>query len=792
MEKLKSFRHLNNNIDLVLNEENSIELLGAQGHIWNQIFNFINSMSLKCAIQLGIPDIVNNYRKPMTISQLVLALPINQKKSPCVYRLMRILIHSGFFALQKVEGGGEGEEEEGYVITDASKLLLKDNPMSVTPFLLSMLDPVMTKPWDFLSNWFQNDDPTPFDTANGMTFWDYGSHQPNLARFFNDAMASDARLVTSVVIEKCKWVFEGVESLVDVGGGTGTVATSIATNFPQIQCTVLDLPHVVADLQGGNNLNFVGGDMFVEVPTAEVVLLKWILHDWNDEESVKILKKCKEAIMKSKKKGGKVIIIDMKVENEKDEDDESYETQLFFDMLMMTLLTGKERNEKEWAKLFKDAGFSDYKITPILGLRSVIESLRPHMELNLQFHQLHVPKMCYSIGYFGYHQQLWKTHDDFSTQTCTPHKQKKKSSCVYRLIVNMEKLKSFRHLNNNIDLVLNEENSIELLRAQGHIWNQIFNFINSMSLKCAIQLGIPDIINNYGKPMTISQLKLALPINQKKSSCVYRLMRILTHSNFFALQKVEGREGEEEEEGYVITDASKLLLKDNPMSVTPFLLAMLDPVITKPWDFLSNWFQNDDPTPFDTANGMTFWDYGSHQPNLARFFNDAMASDARLVTSVVIEKCRWVFEGVESLVDVGGGTGTVATTIATSFPQIQCSVLDLPHVVADLQGANNLWILHDWNDEESVKILKKCKEAITKNNKKGGKVIIIDMKVENEKDEDDESYETQLFFDMLMMALVTGKERNEKEWAKLFKDAGFSDYKITPILGLRSLIEVYP
>ncbi|XP_062113746.1 probable O-methyltransferase 3 [Humulus lupulus] len=374
MEKLKSFRHLNNNIDLILNEENSTEILGAQAHIWNQIFNFINSMSLKCAIQLGIPDIINNHGKPMTISQLTLALPINRKKSPCVYRLMRILIHSGFFALQKAKVGEEGGgEEEGYVITDASKLLLKDNPMSVTPFLLAMLDPVMTKPWDFLSNWFQNGDPTPFDTANGMAFWDYGSHEPKLARFFNDAMASDARLVTSVVIEKCKGVFEGVESLVDVGGGTGTVASSIAAAFPHIQCTVFDLPHVVADLQGGNNLNFVGGDMFVDVPATEVVLLKWILHDWNDEESVKILKKCKEAISKSNKKGGKVIIIDMKVENEKDEDDESYETQLFFDMLMMALVTGRERNEKEWAKLFKDAGFSNYKITPILGLRSLIE-----------------------------------------------------------------------------------------------------------------------------------------------------------------------------------------------------------------------------------------------------------------------------------------------------------------------------------------------------------------------------------------------------------------------------------
>lgn len=100
------------------------------------------------------------------------------------------------------------------------------------------------------------------------------------------------------------------------------------------------------------------------------------------------------------------------------------------------------------------------------------------------------------------------------------------------------------------------------------------------------------------------------------------------------------------------------------------------------------------------------------------------------------------------------------------------------------------WILHDWSDEESVKILKKCKEAIP-SKEKGGKVIIIDMMVDN-KIADDESIETQIFFDMLMMVLVTGRERTEKGWSKIFFEAGFSDYKVTPILGLRSLIEVYP
>jgi len=69
--------------------------------------------------------------------------------------------------------------------------------------------------------------------------------------------------------------------------------------------------------------------------------------------------------------------------------------------------------------------------------------------------------------------------------------------------------------------------------------------------------------------------------------------------------------------------------------------------------------------------------------------------------------------------------------------------------------------------------------------------MIIDMMMENQKGED-ESIETQIFFDMLMMILVTGQERKEKEWAKLFSDAGFSNFKITPILGLRSIIEVFP
>ncbi|XVE49991.1 hypothetical protein DITRI_Ditri01bG0126400 [Diplodiscus trichospermus] len=350
------------------NGELDAELLQAQAHVWNHIFSFINPMSLKCAIDLGIPDIIHNHGKPMTISELVAALPINAAKAGGVDRLMRILVHSGFFSLQKIAQN----EQEGYALTNASRLLLKDEPLSVTPFLKAMLDPILLKPWHFLGAWFQNDDPiNPFGMAHGMTLWDYGGHDPKLNHFFNEAMASDARLVTSILIHRCKGVFEGLNSLVDVGGGTGTVAKAIADAFPHLQCSSFDLPHVIAGMQSTENLKYVGGDMFEAIPPADAVLLKWILHDWTDEECVKILKRSREAITSHGKKG-KVIIIDMMMENQKG-DKKSFETQLFFDMLMMVLVTGRERDKEEWAKLFFNAGFSDYKITPILGLRSLIE-----------------------------------------------------------------------------------------------------------------------------------------------------------------------------------------------------------------------------------------------------------------------------------------------------------------------------------------------------------------------------------------------------------------------------------
>ncbi|KAM3323579.1 hypothetical protein P3S67_004730 [Capsicum chacoense] len=111
--------------------------------------------------------------------------------------------------------------------------------------------------------------------------------------------------------------------------------------------------------------------MFNNIPHANAILFKWVLHDWRDEYCVKILEKCRESIP-SREKGGKVIIIDTVLEDPK-QSNEFVRAQYNMDMLMMTSFCAKERTIKEWEKLFIEADFTEYKIISALGLKYLIE-----------------------------------------------------------------------------------------------------------------------------------------------------------------------------------------------------------------------------------------------------------------------------------------------------------------------------------------------------------------------------------------------------------------------------------
>ncbi|XP_066381437.1 trans-resveratrol di-O-methyltransferase-like [Miscanthus floridulus] len=353
------------------------ELMQAQAELWNHVFAYTRSMSLRCAVELGIPDAVNRLGGAASVPELVAALSLPLPRAPYLRRLMRLLAHAGFFVFDAAAAS--------YGLTPLSRLLVSTATRGaggqggLSPFALAMLHPVIVSPSMSLASWFRAADAVnaaarvPFESAHGRDLWAVAKDDREFGVAFNDAMACDGRFVMYVLVRDHSNVFRGLASLVDVGGGSGGAARAIATAFPRIRCSVLELPHVVAAVPTGElgGVEFVAGDMFEHVPKADAVLLKWILHGWDDENCVRLLRRCREAIP-SKEDGGRVIVMDLVV-GSSPADEKATETQLLWDVMMMGVVGSPERDEREWRKIFQDAGFSGHKIVAVLGIRSVIE-----------------------------------------------------------------------------------------------------------------------------------------------------------------------------------------------------------------------------------------------------------------------------------------------------------------------------------------------------------------------------------------------------------------------------------
>ncbi|KAK9227448.1 hypothetical protein WN943_012501 [Citrus x changshan-huyou] len=324
----------------------------------------------------------------------------------------------------------------------------------------------------------------------------------------------------------------------------------------------------------------------------------------------------------------------------------------------------------------------------------------------------------------------------------------------------------------------------EMFEGQVHLKKGVIKILSSMSLKCAVELGIADVIHSHGRPITLSELASALNIQPTKTRSLFHFMRLFVHVGLFSKTKVVNHN--EQEEAYGLTPTSTLLIKDNSYCLSPLVTGLLDQDFVSSFQYLSSWFKANDLTLWETVRGLKFWDYLSQNPGLSQQFNQVIESDSVMAT-LLVKDCRPIFQGLRSMVDVGGGTGAFARIISEAFPGIKCTVLDLPHAVTDMPQTT---VFHFFDDEDCLKLLKKCREAIASNGERG-KVLIIDIVID-EKEDDRELTESKLLFDIFMNFNVGGKERTEQEWGSLFVNAGFTDYKIAPIFGIKSLIEVYP
>ncbi|XP_075478524.1 flavonoid 4'-O-methyltransferase 3-like isoform X1 [Primulina tabacum] len=340
------------------------ETQAAQVDIWKYVFAFTPMAVLKCAIELQISETVESHGGSITLPELSVALHCS---SSALHRIMRYLIYHGFFKQTRIIR--DDESSLCYTQTPHSRLLLKDG---MAGLILLESSPVMLAPWHGLSGRAMLKGSYPFEAAHGgVDVWKYAAANPDHSKLINDAMACHARLAVSAIVDRYPEAFEGISSLVDVGGGDGTALNALVKACPWIRGVNYDLPHVISVAPHREGVEHVGGDMFKMVPKGDAAFLMWVLHDWSDEECIQILRNCMEAIPRDK---GKVIIVEAVVEVGEGFDDYS-EVRLALDMVMMAHTEkGKERTWEEWGCLLNEAGFTKYTEKRIEDVVSVIEA----------------------------------------------------------------------------------------------------------------------------------------------------------------------------------------------------------------------------------------------------------------------------------------------------------------------------------------------------------------------------------------------------------------------------------
>ncbi|CAN1308586.1 Xanthohumol 4-O-methyltransferase [Linum perenne] len=298
-----------------------------------------------------------------TLSQLVSA---TRASSPdALVRILRLLVRRNIFSLND-----NNQEEPRYGLTRVSTWLVRGSD-GAAPVLLYDNHPLSVTPWHHLSQCVR-EGGNAFEKAHGRGIFEFASGQPEFNRVFNDGMASATRMMTPAVATEYRNGFESIGSgstLVDVAGGIGENVREIVRLYPHIKGINFDLPHVVATAPPCDGVTHVGGDMFDSLPAADAIMMKWILHNWSDEDCVRILKNCKKAIPE---KTGKLIIVDMVIDpagNSAFDD-----AGLVVDLLMMVQTSGRERTESEWKKILNEGGFPAYKVIKISSLSSIIEA----------------------------------------------------------------------------------------------------------------------------------------------------------------------------------------------------------------------------------------------------------------------------------------------------------------------------------------------------------------------------------------------------------------------------------
>lgn len=299
---------------------------------------------LYTSVRLGIIEFLGE--DPIAAGVVADELDLNPDNC---YRMLRALSH--FDVLDE-------DNQRRFSLTPVGELFRADHPDSVRHLLLVDRSPEWVRPMLRLGEIVAEGGANGFAREFGMEFFEYLEANPDFAEVFNDHMTARSRRETQLVLEvHDEDDFSAVSRICDVGGGHGHLACRLLETYPHLEGMVLELPSVIAEedrlwapkLGVEDRCDYIVGDMFEAVPEADAYFLKFILHDWEDDDCVQILSNVREAATTD----ARLFVIESIVPGP---DAPHFAKRL--DMTMMVHIGGRERTEAEYARLLERGGWS--------------------------------------------------------------------------------------------------------------------------------------------------------------------------------------------------------------------------------------------------------------------------------------------------------------------------------------------------------------------------------------------------------------------------------------------------
>nr|XP_043634290.1 caffeic acid 3-O-methyltransferase-like [Erigeron canadensis] len=310
-------------------------------------------MVLSNAIKLNLLEVIAEAgpNAGLSAQEIASSLSISNPDAPdMIDRMLRLL--ASYAIVTCVQEDREAKPVRVYGLAPVSKLFIQnEDGVSLCPMLELQQNKLYLETWPKLKDSVQ-EGGIAFEKIHGMHEYEYFGVDANLNEVFNKAMVHSSTIMVKEMLKHYNG-FENLNCVVDVGGGVGTTINLIVSKYPTIKGINFDLPHVIQQAPFYKGVNHVEGDMFHNIPQADGIFMKWVLHCYDDNRCIKLLKNCYQALQD----GGKVIVVD-KVIPFLPDTSSSVKTASHLDAIMMTQTPGgKERTENEFLALAKEAGF---------------------------------------------------------------------------------------------------------------------------------------------------------------------------------------------------------------------------------------------------------------------------------------------------------------------------------------------------------------------------------------------------------------------------------------------------